>query len=567
VQDAKQVARCLGEIAGLLRVADESKFKIAAFEKAARTVSALGDQLGVFVAQGRLQELEGVGATLAREIEELWRKGGSDYLVRLRSEQPEGAAELIQVEGLTPRRIRALAAELGIRSVEQLRAACAAGHVRGLPGFGAKTEQKLLEASDHFLTRGDLPATPLLLPDALDTAAAVAAELRGVLPEVQLAGAARRGEETVAGLDFVVRGEPGSAWQRLRELGLVGDIHEAAHSGNLSNGFPLRLHVARGGFGNAFVLATGNAAHLAAVGERAQARGFAIARAPDGSGEVRDFADEAALYAALGVAFVPPELRTGRDELELAQHDDFSDLLTVDDVQGMVHCHTNYSDGRDTIAAMAAAAHAMGMRYITITDHSASAHYAGGLSADRLKQQRDEIAAAQEQVPIRILQGTESDILADGALDYSDAVLAQLDVIIASIHMRHRMDRTAMTERLRRALGLPLFKIWGHALGRILNERDPIDCDVETVLDVLAGSRGAIEVNSDPRRLDLPPAWIPAARARGIPFVISTDAHSTDGLGVLRYGVTMARRGGLRKHEVLNTRSADDFAAAVRPVG
>jgi len=188
------------------------------------------------------------------------------------------------------------------------------------------------------------------------------------------------------------------------------------------------------------------------------------------------------------------------------------------------------------------------------------------VTLDRLKEQWDEIAAAEEQVPIRILRGTESDILSDGSLDFPDAVLERFDVVIASIHARHRMDASAMTERLRRALSLPLFKIWGHALGRILNHRPPIDCDVLALLDALAASRGAVEINGDPHRLDLPPAWIPAARERGIPFVLSVDAHSTRGFGVLRYGVSMARRGGVRVKEVLNTLPPDAFAARVRPL-
>jgi DNA polymerase (family 10) len=215
---------------------------------------------------------------------------------------------------------------------------------------------------------------------------------------------------------------------------------------------------------------------------------------------------------------------------------------------------------------MARAAQALGLQYITITDHSPSAHYAGGVTLERLKQQWDEIAEAEQRVGIRIFRGTESDILADGALDYPDAVLEQFDVIIASIHSRLRMDRAEMTLRLVRAVSLPVFKIWGHALGRLLLHRDPIDCDVPQVFDALAGGRGAIEINADPHRLDLPPEWIPEARARGIPFVVSVDAHSTRGLGVLPFGVMMARRGALTRTEVLNTLDAADFAARVRPV-
>jgi DNA polymerase (family 10) len=198
---------------------------------------------------------------------------------------------------------------------------------------------------------------------------------------------------------------------------------------------------------------------------------------------------------------------------------------------------------------------------------SASAScYARGVSIDRMKQQWDDIAAAEEQVPIRILRGTESDILLGGDLDLPDRLLEQLDVVIASVHARHRLDHAAMTARLVRALSLPIFKIWGHALGRILNQREAIDCDVLAVLDALAASRGAIELNADPHRLDLPSSWIPAARERGIPFVISVDAQSVAGFEVLPYGITLARRGNVRKHEVLNTQSADAFAARVKPV-
>ena len=230
----------------------------------------------------------------------------------------------------------------------------------------------------------------------------------------------------------------------------------------------------------------------------------------------------------------------------------------------MVHCHTTHSDGQNSVEEMARAAAALGMQYITITDHSPSAHYAHGVARERLEQQWEEIRQAEQAVGIRILRGTESDILADGALDYPDEILAQFDVIIASIHSRFRMTRVQMTERLVRAMRLPVFKIWGHALGRLLLSRDPIDCDVEAVLDALAGARGAIEINGDPHRLDLPPEWIPHARARGIPFVLSVDAHSTTGMGVLPFAATLGRRGGLRRGEVLNTLSVDGFLARVQ---
>jgi len=257
----------------------------------------------------------------------------------------------------------------------------------------------------------------------------------------------------------------------------------------------------------------------------------------------------------LGLEFVLPETRTRSP----------GSSPRVEDIQGAVHCHTVASDGKHTIEEMARAAQELGLRYITITDHSASATYAGGLEIERLERQADEIERVAKRVPIRILHGTESDILQDGALDYPDRVLERLDVVIASVHRRHKLDADAMTERVVNALRHPLFKIWGHALGRYVLSRPPFACHMEPILDAAASSRAAIEVNGDPHRLDLAPPWIRQARRRGIAFVVSTDAHSTGGLANVRWGVDMARRGWLRKRDVLNTLGPDEFAAAVRP--
>jgi DNA polymerase (family 10) len=276
--------------------------------------------------------------------------------------------------------------------------------------------------------------------------------------------------------------------------------------------------------------------------------------------------DEAQLYRRLGLPYIPPEMREGAGEVEAARAGALpADLVALDDVRGLVHCHTDYSDGRHTIAQMAQAAQGRGVAYLTITDHSPTAFYANGLSVDRLRAQWDEIARVQESVSVRLLRGTESDILADGALDYPDAILEQLDVIIASVHARHRMDADRMTERIIRAMRHPCFKIWGHALGRLIPSRPPIEARVEEILDVIAESPAAIEINGDPHRLDLEPRWVRLARDRGIRFVISTDAHATEELRNLRYGVAMARRGWVRRDEVLNTLAADAFVRAVSP--
>jgi DNA polymerase (family 10) len=282
----------------------------------------------------------------------------------------------------------------------------------------------------------------------------------------------------------------------------------------------------------------------------------------------RALRSEADLYKRLGMQFIPPELREDVGEIEAALTGKLpEDLIALEDIQGMVHCHTTYSDGVNSVAEMAQAADAMGMKYLTITDHSPTAFYAGGVKPDRLKQQWDEIDEVQETVKVRLLKGTESDILADGSLDYPDNILEKFDVIVASIHSRYKMNGEQMTKRILKAMRQPVFKIWGHALGRLIPSRPPIECRVEALLDVIAESRAAIEINGDPHRLDLPSSWIRAARERGIRFVISTDAHSTGELRNLRYGVAMARRGWVRRGEALNTLAAAAFARAVAPAG
>jgi DNA polymerase (family 10) len=346
----------------------------------------------------------------------------------------------------------------------------------------------------------------------------------------------------------------------------------------LVDGTPVHFELTTELWAGAVLLeATGPRDHLQALAERARAQGLSFvgsrAEKPPAlttpAARLSEQAErpwaptEVGVYQALGLPFIPAELRAAG--LDAAAHDDFSDLIREHDIQGAVHCHTTHSDGKHSIEEMARAAHALGLSYITITDHSPSAFYAHGVTLDRLAQQWDEMREAEQRVGIRILRGTESDILADGSLDYPDEILTQFDVVIASIHSRFRMSRADMTARLVRAMQLPVFKIWGHALGRLLLSREPIDCDVDAVLDALAEARGAIEINGDPHRLDLPPQWIAPARARGIPFVLSVDAHSTRGLEVLPFAVSMARRGGLRRHEVLNALPVEAFVARVRP--
>jgi DNA polymerase (family X) len=319
------------------------------------------------------------------------------------------------------------------------------------------------------------------------------------------------------------------------------------------------------------VATTGTPEHLAALQDVARARGLTL----DAHGLTRlrtgrrvKTADEAALFERLGLPLLPPEVRDDAASIAAALAGDaFDDLIAETDLRGAVHCHTDWSDGVDTVEAMAREAEARGFEYLTITDHSQSAHYAGGLTPERLRAQWAELARVQPLVKLRLLRGTECDILPDGALDWDDDTLAQLDVVIASIHARNRQDEDAMTRRLTRALEHPAFKIWGHPLGRLVLRRPPVPCRLDEVLDAAARGPAAIEVNGDPYRLDLEPHGLRAARARGLKFVISFDAHSASALDTVAFGIGIARRGWVRKSEVLNTLSADAFAAAVAPVG
>lgn len=551
--DKLDVARALREIGLLLQLQGENKFRARAYETGARAVEELREELGALVDERRLTSVPGIGPALAATIAEIWSTGRSSQLERLRREVPPGALELAEVPGLSFVKIKQLADALGIDSVAALKRACVEGRLREVKGFGAKTEQKILAGIERWERRDDR----VRLVDALEEIEPLVAHLRRhpAAARVELCGSLRRWRETIGDADFVVASDAPDAiiahllaWPQA-----IRTVEQTARDAivRLSSGLHVELHVVPPSeFAPALVRATGSPAHVARLQELGALRG----------------SDEREVYANLALAYVAPELREDAGEIEAARDGTVpQNLIEIGDIRGMTHCHTVYSDGKHTVEEMAREAEAMGMQYITITDHSPAAHYAGGVTLDRLKRQWDEIARVQETVKVRLLRGTESDILEDGALDYPDAILEQMDVIIASIHSRMKMDEATMTRRIVNAMKQPVFKIWGHALGRLILRRDPFACDVDAVLDAIAGSRAAIEINGDPYRLDLAPEHVRRARARGIRFVISTDAHSIANLHNLRFGVHTARRGWLRKHEVLNALPVDDFLRAVKP--
>jgi len=569
------IARRLREAGELLRLQGESPYRAGAYETGAEALDAFGGDLATVVEGGRLTELRGIGPSLAQTISDLWQTGDSPALDKITGAVPPALRQLAlaRIPGLTWRRLCALHDELGITTAEELRAAVASGVIESIKGMGPKTATRIREALERETVQegdstaeGSVPPAPrMVLGDALAVERRLLPRLRHLpgAEAVAAAGELRRRCETVATLAFVVSTRtPGEALQAVAADSSVLSIDgrdERSCRVRLYDGTAVTITATSPRrYGAALLQATGSAAHVTKLAARARAAGVEL-------GDI-DGGEEAAVYARLGLPFIPPELREDEGELEAADAGDrFEDLIAEADIRGLVHCHTTHSDGRDSVLAMAQAADALGMEYLTITDHSPTAAYAGGVTREGLEAQWQEIAAAQAQVRVQILRGTESDILRDGGLDYADEVLRSLDVVVASIHERYRLQPVDMTERIVRAIQHPVFKIWGHPLGRLLLRRDPIACDVERILDVVAASRAAIEINGSPYRLDLPPQWVRAARRRSIRFVISTDAHSTAEFANLAFGVAMARRAGVRRGEVLNAGSVAEFRAAVRP--
>jgi DNA polymerase (family 10) len=584
--DKFAVARALREMGSLLELEGENPFKIRAYENGARALEGLTEDLGTLVAERRLLEVPGIGEALAGKIASLHTTGRSDTLDKLRARHPPGILELLQVPDLGPKKIAALHAALGLANLADLEAACTDGRVAAVKGFGEKTQARILEGIARVRARS--ADRRVLLAEALVEAEPLVEHLRGspAALAVELAGSARRGREMVGDLDLVAASrDPAALTARLAAYPGVEILSrgDTKTSGRTGRGLQVDLRVVPPeDYATLLHHLTGSRAHHVKLRGLARDQGYTLSEwglyrlppsgaAPDGPPDPAlkvPVGSEEALYGALGLAPIPPELREDTGEIEAARDGTLpTDLVRAEDVRGMVHCHTSWSDGRATLEEMARAAEALGMEYLTITDHSQSAGYAGGLSLDRLRRQWDEIDRVQETVRVRLLKGTEADVLEDGALDWPDPVLEQLEVVVASVHSRMKMDEEQMTRRLVRAMSLPIFKIWGHGVGRLLGERDAYAVRVEEVLDALARSRGAVEVNGDPRRLDLEPRWIRAARARGIPLVLSVDAHSPGSLGYLGYAVLTARRGWARRGEVLNTLGPEQFAAAVRPAG
>jgi DNA polymerase (family 10) len=547
-------------IADYLEIEGENPFKIRAYRNASRTIRGMGTELRDMLASGQEPtELPGIGKELAAKIVEILETGTAQALEKLKQKVPAGVIEMLQIPNLGPKRVSALYHELKIESLPALKDAAEAGRVRGLPGFGAKIEQHIREALDVLARR---PARAGIAAAGLQVER-LAAYLRQVpgVAEVAVAGSFRRCRETVGDIDILVTaGAESPVMERFANFEEARQVlarGETKSSLVLGSGLQVDLRrVAPESFGAALQYFTGSQAHNIAVRGLGRQRGLKINEYGVFEGEKKIAGDtEESVYRALGLAWIPPELREDRGEIEAAREGRLPELVEAADIQGELHAHTNATDGRNSLEEMALGAKRCGLKYLAVTDHSQYLKMVGGLDERRLLAQMEDIDRLNAKLKgVRLLKGIEVEILEDGRLDLPDRILQQLDLVIGSIHSHFRLPMQQQTERILRAMDQRFFSILGHPSGRLINEREPYAVDMAAVIQK-ANERGCfLELNANPQRLDLTDTYCQMAKAAGVLVAINTDAHSVAEFGQLIYGVGQARRGWLEKKDVLNAR-------------
>ncbi|CAJ6258120.1 DNA polymerase X family/PHP domain-containing protein [Burkholderia pseudomallei] len=562
-------AAVFAEIADLLEIQGANPFRVRAYRNAARTIGGLGRDIGALIAAGRsLDDIPTIGADLAGKLREIATTGTCALQRQLRGALPAAIVELLGVPGLGAKRVRALHDALGVETLEQLKTAAEHGKIRGLPGFGEKTEAHIAEAIGARLRRKSQRFLLSFATQYLTPLLTYLRETPGV-SEAVAAGSFRRRRESVGDLDIVVTsGDPAKVSARFVEY---GEVARVLASGDTRSSVVLRCGiqadlrvVSPAALGAALVYFTGSKAHNIAMRRIAQARDLKINEYGVFDGERRIAgATEESVYASIGLAWVPPELRENRGEIEAAREGRLPALVERKHLRGDLHAHTNATDGRDSLRDMALEARKRGLDYLAITDHARGLGVAHGLDAERLARQIDEIDRLNETLDgIVLLKGIEVDILEDGSLDLPDGVLARLDLVVGAVHGHFDLSRAAQTERVLRAMDHPYFSILAHPSGRLLGERDACDIDLARVIEH-ARARGChLELNAQPQRLDLADVWCRHAAEAGVLVSIDSDAHRREDLGHLGIGVDQARRGWLTKAQVLNTRTL----AQLRPL-
>ncbi len=565
--DPIRVVAALEEIADRLEIRGEAFFKVRAYRRAAQVVSALTEDLALLYQRGELDQLPGIGPALAQKIGDVLTTGTCPLLERLRREVPGGLLDLLALPGIGGKTVGHLWRSLGIENLDALEEAAQAGRLRELPGFGEKKERNVLAAIAGLRRRRERVPLGALRPVALALVEALAAH--PAVGRVAMAGSLRRWRETAKDIDLVAAAEDPApvldAFSRLEQLDRVVARGETKVSAVLKTGVPLDLRVVRpGAYWTALHHFTGSAEHHVQLRGWASERGFRINEyellGPDG--KPRPVQAEEELYGLLGLAYVPPELREGGGEIEAAAEGSLPRLVSLEDIRGDLHAHTDWTDGAHSLEAMARAAKDRGYQYLAITDHARALAMAGGLDADRLRRQVEAIRRLNETLEgFRLLAGIEANVMADGSLDLEDEVLAELDVVVASVHSHFNQDEATMTRRVIRAMENPHVDLIAHPTGRLLGARDPYAIDVDAVIEAAARTGTALEINAHPDRLDLRDSHARRAREAGVKLAISTDAHHVQHLGLMEYGVGTARRGWVEPGDVLNAMPLDELLA------
>ena len=556
----EEVAALLEQIAELLMLKNENPYRIRAYTIAAQNIRDLDADIEEIAQQGKLDEIPGVGKAIAAKIEEYLRTGKLEYYEQLKREVPIQAVDLLEVPGIGPSRAHLLYEKLGITTIQQLLEAAQNHKLCTLPGFGEKLEQRIAREAARLMQR----TKRLLLGVALPVAETVVTLLREVpaVRAIDPAGSLRRMKETIGDIDILVASdrpqEVVDAFTRLPIVKEVLAVGPTRPSILTREDLQVDLRVVHPDeYGSALLYFTGSKEHNIALRSLVQDRGWKLSEYGlfDETDQRVASRTEQEIYACLGMDWIPPELRENRGEIQAALEHRLPQLVELSHIRGDLHVHSDWSDGHDSLERMVQAAIARGYEYIVISDHSPSLTVAKGLAVERLREQRRLIDELNERyAPFRILQGAEVNIHPDGSLDYPDDVLAELDVVIVSVHSAFDLPEARMTERVIRALSNPHVDLLGHPTGRLLNSRLPYEIDLDAVLDAAAEFGVAIEVNGQPDRLDLPDIWVQRAIQRGILIACTSDEHSTRQLDNMRWSVATARRGWAEARHVLNTR-------------
>jgi DNA polymerase (family 10) len=564
MMEKNDIASVLDEIATFMELTGENPFKIRAYSAGARILENMTEDLGELIDGGKLADIPGLGEALVDKITTLRRDGVLPFHQKLKASIPAGLLEVMQIPGLGPKKVRALWTLLAVEDLAKLKEVCESGAVAELKGFGEKTQDKILEGIKNRIAYGKRHRWY----EAAAIAEPILAGLRA-LPQVshaESAGSLRRARETVGDLDFLVASsEPKPimdwfvAYPGVKEVTAHG---ETKSSVRFENGLQADLRVVPAEqFYFALHHFTGSKEHNVAMRHRALGRGLSMSewgfKSVDDKTVAPGAKNEEEVFQALGLPWIPPELREGNGEIDAAEAGQLPKLVQLSDLRGVFHNHTTESDGDHTLDQMAAAAEAHGWEYLGISDHSKSSFQAGGLDEARLAKQLEDIAKlnASKKYRVRVLSGSEVDILKDGALDFSDEVLARLDFVVASVHNLFTLDREAQTARIIKAIENEHVDMVGHLTGRLLNKREPYDVDIAKVIDAAAANDTIIELNANPWRLDLDWRWWRRASEKGVLCSINPDAHDIDQLAFAAHGVRIARKGWLTPEQVLNTRS------------